>query len=112
MPQSSSQVVGQTKLASIQTKLYEVPANTSFRPEAITLTNTTSIPRTASFNMVLPLGAVSSDTLIVAKVSVPPDGQISVPWIILHSMKAGSSIWGAADVGATVNVWISGTLSS
>jgi len=112
MPQEQAQITSQVQLTAAQALLYTVPANTKLQIQSVVLTNTTSIPRTAAFNIVAPAGSVGATTLFVSKIVVPADGQVSVPWLVIRNMTAGQSIWGAADLASVVNVWISGVLIS
>jgi hypothetical protein len=112
MPQAQAPITSQLQLTAAQALLYSVPANTTLQIQSVVLTNTTSIPRTAAFNIVAPAGAVGPSTLFVNKIVVPADGQVSVPWLVLRNLTAGQSIWGAADITGVVNAWISGVLIS
>jgi hypothetical protein len=112
MPQVQSPITSRLQLNAVQTSLYTVPANTTLQIQSAVLTNTTSTPRTVTFNIVAPAGAVGASTLFVNKIIVPADGQVSVPWLVLRNLLSGESIFGAADLAGVVNVWISGVLIS
>ena len=108
MPSIQKPLVSNVQLTAAQSVLYTVPSNTSTTIQASVATNTTSIPRTVQFNIVPIGGSVLTSTMIVNSVTVPANGQISLPWLILQTMLAGSTIQGAADLASAVTIRISG----
>lgn len=108
MPSVQKPLVSNIQLTASQAVLYTVSANTVTTIQAAVLTNSTGTARTVEINIVPSAGVPSATTVIVKSLTVPANGQVSVPWLILQSMVAGTSIQAAADVAAAVTVRISG----
>ena len=108
MPSIQKPLVSNVQLTAAQVILYTVPANTSTTIQSAVATNTTAIPRTVQFNIVPSGGSVLPSTMIINTITVPANSQIALPWLILQTLLAGSTIQGASDLTSAVTIRISG----
>jgi hypothetical protein len=88
---------------------YTVPANSVLTISAATLNNATPTARTATVQ-VTPSGG--SALGIVSALPVPAAGAAptTLPGLVGQTLGAGGKIEALADVGAAVNIWVSGYL--
>lgn len=88
---------------------YTVPANSVLTISAATLNNSTGVARTATVQVTPSGGGAFA---IVSALPVPAAGAAptTLPSLVGQTMGAGAKIEALADLGAAVNIWVSGYL--
>lgn len=102
------QICAGVQLAAAAGILYTVPANTITTISAATLTNSTTIARTATIHLVPNGGAPGPTNMILAARTISPGESYNVAQAIGQTIHAGATLQALSDLAAAVTLVASG----
>lgn len=98
------QICAGVQLAAAAGILYTVPANTITTISAATLTNSTTIARTATIHLVPSGGAPGPANMILAARTISPGESYNVAQAIGQTIHAGATMQALSDLAAAVTL--------
>jgi hypothetical protein len=101
-------IVPPRQLATAATTQYTVPTGIRTNIIAATVTNTDTVARTFSVNVVASGDSVGNANRIISNRTVQPDETYNCWEIISHALESGSFISTTASAATALTLWISG----
>lgn len=101
-------LVAPLQLQSVQTVQYTAPLGTKAIIDKATVTNTSSLVRTFSVNLVQSGDSASNANLIIDSRAVQPDETYLCPELVGHELDSGAFISTIASATSTLTLRVSG----
>lgn len=96
------------QLTSTTATYYEVGANTNTVIDAAIASNSTGTNRAITVYLVPSGGTADATNISVVSTTVPANGDVSLPRLVLQALSSGGTIQAKADANSAVNLRISG----